>query len=145
MDYFKLYEQFHESMERYAPWGVGKKIDEDVFIHKNYFSHIPEDVYLDAYNSLPPDFDFNVIKYNLDNQSITFIQSEDFNDSEEPLIGLSYTVTRNDNTNFSSTIDPGVLHHKWMMVEDDYSGFDTEEAKERSDLWIDSDQKYLDI
>lgn len=132
MKYLKLYEQYNKTLKRYEPWGVGMLKDDNVYIHKNYFNNIPEDIYLDAYNSLPHDFEFNVIKYDLITHTISFIQSEDFNDSEEPIIGLTYTVTKNDNTNFTSTLDSGIIYNKWLLVKDDYSGFDIDESKERT-------------
>jgi hypothetical protein len=33
-------------------------------------------------------------------------------------------------------VDPYIYHHKWLFVDDDYRGFDTEQSKARSQQWI---------
>ena len=46
---------------------------------------------------------------------------------------------RSDGTNriLPDKKNPQIWHHKWMWVKDDYSGFDVEKSKMRSELWKD--------
>jgi hypothetical protein len=36
----------------------------------------------------------------------------------------------------TTPVDPYIYHHKWLFVDDDYRGFNVEESKARSQLWI---------
>lgn len=82
-----------------------------------------------------PDFEWTVAK--IENDSVIFMHSPDFNESHDPIVGQSYKVRGA----FARAIpqmddEQKVLHHKWMFVEDDYPGFDVGEEKERSQTWM---------
>ena len=90
-----------------------------------------------ARKHLPKDFDFTVVKLNLATKAITFISSPDFDSAEEPIVGR-FILVRADGTTMDrkQLNDPYIYHHKWLMVKDDYSGFDVEGSKQRSLLWL---------
>lgn len=128
-------------ISRNKAYGVGKKISNQIWIHKNYISDFMSetDFFLFS-NSLPNDYEFNILRIDLKKNEIAFIYSPDFDKSNEPLVGSSYRVQKNDNKFNLSKIqnppkDPLIYHHKWLFVKDDYTGFNIKESKERSIEW----------
>lgn len=117
---------------------VGKLMGDDLYFHKNYVSeYIDPDFYNKAKSLLPKGFDFNIIKYNEKYGTISFIDSPDFDTSDEPIVGDSYKVTTDGRITYTRRKNiPQIYHHKWLFVKDDYSGFDVEESKERSRKWL---------
>lgn len=121
---------------------VGKPMMEYVYFHKNYIDKFPEwkANILDKMSYLPKDFQYNTIRYNTKNGIVSFINSPNFDLSDEPISGENYTVD-NDGTlkHYNQPANPTIWHHKWLWVQDDYKGFDVERSKERSIYW----NKYL--
>lgn len=81
--------------------------------------------------------DYEVIKYDKRKQTISFIQSPDWNSSNEPYV--SYSVVINIKTCKVKIIkgrktNPQIYHHKWMFVADDYDGFDVLKSKIRTNI-----------
>jgi GNAT superfamily N-acetyltransferase len=117
---------------------VGKGIGGFVYFHKNYIKEFPQwsENIFHKMHYLPNDFQWNVIKYNEKTGSVTFINSPDFDISDEPKSMDNYTV---DNENqlkyYKPPSSPTIWHHKWEWVKDDYNGFDVRDAKERSLYW----------
>lgn len=75
---------------------------------------------------------FDIIKYN--NGVVSLMRSSDWDTANEPTIDVSYTIGLD---NSVKVIRNGrqVYHNKWQFVSDDYTGFDIEEAKQRTKLW----------
>ncbi len=126
-------------------WGVGKQIGGFVYLHRDYINLIPEDKYkevTDAYNTVvdvtgaAPEF--NVIKVGKNKSVITFINSPDFDTSPEPTVG-EYINVNLDTDNVRPGRSNSIWHHKWLWVQDDYSGFDVQESIERSKQWLGMD------
>ena len=117
---------------------VGKLMGDDLYFHKNYVSeYIDPDFYNKAKSLLPKGFNFNIIKYNEKYGTISFIDSPDFDSSDEPIVGDSYKVSTDGRITFTrKKAIPQIYHHKWLFVKDDYKGFDVEESKERSKEWL---------
>ena len=83
------------------------------------------------------DFDYTVVKYSFRTDNVTFVASPDFDTSPEPIAGDHWMVSADGATRFRSALsDPYIYRHKWLMVSDDYQGFDVEESKERSGCWL---------
>ena len=128
-------------IERNKKYNVGKKIGNQIWIHKNYITDIMTvNEYLDYENELPTDYQFNLLRIDLKTNEIAFINSPDFNDSNEPLVGQSIRVSKKEDSFSLSKIqnppkDPLIYHHKWLFVKDDYKGFDINESKKRSIEW----------
>lgn len=132
--------------KRSKQFGVGKFIGGSLYVHRDYAHVLPQEEYNAAVKHSPR-IDhrtfFNVIKYNTKTKAFTFIQSNTFDSLDEPIVGIALLM-------FPSAVTPGeyfyrwifppkdpwIYHHKWLMVGDDYQGFDVEAAKARSALWM---------
>jgi len=118
----------------------GKKIGHNLYIHKTAVPAVDfrYEMLVDiAKEHLPASFQYEVVKVNLKDESVSFIDSPDWNESLEPIVGDSIKVYRNGLTTFRKgrESNPQIYHHKWLMVTDHYPFFDVEEAKLRSTWW----------
>ena len=122
--------------KRSARFKVGKEIGGAVYVHKQYETLLPEAVQK-AKSFLPPEFSYTVFKFKLSNETVSFIQSTDFDSADEPIVGDLYTVKVDGSASFRCQLsDPWIYHHKWLFVADDYKGFDAEASKTRSGQWL---------
>jgi hypothetical protein len=123
---------------------VGKSIGGSVYAHKNYEGHVvPADVLREAKAVLRgADVQhlrkYNAVKYDTSSGTVTFQESPDFDEADEPIVGKSVRVGKDGSVAVTEVkADPQIWHHKWMWVDDDYQGFDVRASKERSLLWTD--------
>ena len=121
--------------------GIGKRVGDKVWLHKDYGHKVMPQQEIDAYASaLPEGFSFDVLRIG-DKGEIGFISSPDFNESSEPIVSDSIKVVKNEDGSFTAgrltkqQADPLIYHHKWLFVADDYNGFNCEEEKLRSYEW----------
>ena len=122
--------------KRSARFKVGKEIGGAVYVHKQYESLLPEAVQK-AKSFLPPEFSYTVVKFELSDETVSFIQSANFDSADEPIVGDLYTVKTDGSTTLRrKLIDPWIYHHKWLFVAEDYKGFDVESSKDRSRHWL---------
>ena len=122
--------------KRSARFKVGKEIGGAVYVHKQYESLLPESVQK-AKLFLPPEFSYTVVKFQMSEQTVSFIQSTDFDSADEPTVGDLYTIKADGSASFRRGLaDPWIYHHKWLFVTDDYKGFDVEASKTRSRQWL---------
>lgn len=122
--------------KRSKTFGVGKDIGGAVYIHRSYIELLPEMV-LRCARLLAPKTEFSVVKYSEKAETASFIDSPDFDDASEPLVGDVATVSFGGQvTKRKRLSDPYIYHHKWRFVKDDYAGFDVEESKRRSLAWL---------
>ena len=120
---------------------VGKKMGNSIYVHKLYANEVipPKIIHkaehlLKKYN---PDFSYNCIMFDPVKQIIRFDESPDFNTSDEPIVGNFTTIRFNTNPpEIKHGYSDNIWHHKWLWVKDDYNGFDVNQAKERSKLWL---------
>lgn len=77
-----------------------------------------------------------IIKWDDKKQAITFINSPDWDSAREPIVGdaYRYKLCEYDTSKFIKSKGQ-IYHHKWMFVDDDYTGFDIEESKRWSEQW----------
>lgn len=133
-------------LKRYNPYGVGKSIGGNIYIHREYESVLPAESMERAKKVIPPRIGgktYDVIKYNPKSGRITFIWCRDFDGVHEPEIMCGSTLIPDESKYMGFRIrallpmdDPWIYHHKWLMVKDDYTGFDVEESKARSKTWL---------
>lgn len=118
-------------------YGVGKQVGNTIYLHKSVEDRLPNSVLDSAKDKLPDDFDYDIVKYDEGNGNVTFISSPDWNTSDEPIVGDAILI-RGDGTErfIKQKASPQIYHHKWLFVNDDYDGFNTEESKERSISWL---------
>jgi hypothetical protein len=115
---------------------VGKQIGGAVYVHRRYESVFGSAVE-EAKKYLPPDFDYAVVKHNLANGAVSFVQVADFDAAAEPTVG-TVIVVKSDGScrTINPPADPYIYHHKWLFVRDDYDGFDVDESRSRSAAWL---------
>jgi hypothetical protein len=134
---------------------AGKRIGGCTYIHSSVLPLIKhsdiDDMILEAelllsrHLNIGETFEYTIIKTNKAKQEVSFIHCKDFNASPEPTVGDSYKVNlltgkvafRKGRKN-----NPQIYHHKWMFVDDSYTGFDVEESKKRSKQWQESGIEY---
>ena len=77
---------------------------------------------------------FEIAKYNSQDNSVSLIQSDDWDIANEPTVGNSYCFKLDGRVRL---IKGGtkVYHNKWQFVSSDYNGFDIENAKRRTKQW----------
>ncbi|MEI6538667.1 MAG: hypothetical protein WCO86_03955 [Planctomycetota bacterium] len=122
--------------KRSARFKVGKEIGGAVYVHKQYESLLPESVQK-AKLFLPPEFSYTVVKFKLSDETVSFIQSSDFDSADEPAVEDLYTIKTDGSVSFRRKLpDPWIYHHKWLFVSDDYTEFDVAASKQRSALWL---------
>ena len=122
--------------KRSTKYGVGKQIGGAVYVHRRYESVFGSAVE-EARKCLPPEFDYTVVKYNLANGALSFVQVADFAAAPEPTVGI-VIVVKNDGScrTVNPPRDPYIYHHKWLFVLDDYDGFNVDESRRRSAAWL---------
>lgn len=123
---------------------VGKRIGDNLYIHKSAIERLPASsqfLIKQTKSQLPDDFNYEILKINTKEETVSFIDSPDWNESPEPFVGDSIKVSLEHGTTFTKgrSNNKQIYHHKWMFVEDSYTGFDVEEAKARSEEWENAD------
>ena len=123
-------------IKKSSKYGVGKEMGNILYVHKSAADIIPPDRLSKGKENLPPDFNYEIIKYDKSNGNITFIDSPDWDTADEPIVGDAILL-RGDNTvrEMKQKSSPQIYHHKWLFVRDSYNGFDSEKAKKRSRKW----------
>lgn len=124
--------------QRYAKTGVGKYIGGNLYVHKDYINVFPQSYYkaLSVLTKNAPEFEFDIVKFNKEKDSYSFIRSEDFNTKSEPTVGHAIQVDSLGNLTLTKKKkDPQIYHHKWNFVKEDYTGFNVEQSMERSIQW----------
>lgn len=124
--------------QRYKKTGVGKYIGGNLYIHKNY-SNIFDSSYSQALSILEknaPEFVFDIVKFNEEKKTYSFISSPDFDTKDEPTVGDSIQIDSEGDIKFTKQKkNPQIYHHKWNFVKNDYSGFDVADSISRSIQW----------
>jgi hypothetical protein len=117
-------------------YGVGKEIGYAVYVHRNYEERLGTTIEW-AKRHLPEHYDYDVVKLNQRNDSVSFIQCPGFDAEHEPAITAIIVVNASGQVQRRATpSDPYIYHHKWLFVPDDYPGFNVAESKARSEKWI---------
>ena len=76
-----------------------------------------------------------IYKVDAKNKKVKFIESKDFNTAREPQVGNSYPVDLDAEKIKLTKAKGQIYHHKWMVVDESYKGFDIEESKRWSEKW----------
>ena len=122
-----------------------KKVGNTYYVHKSNIQELldilPEDKYkreiisLYEYRQSPASLPYEVVKYDVKQHKLSFIDSPDWNTSLEPIVGDSWCWNFETNKITCRKGGVTVYHSKELFVSDDYNGFDIEKAKERTKLW----------
>jgi hypothetical protein len=116
-----------------------KKVGNCLYVHRSAVDSLSESyqqAVREAEALLPSNLaDYQVVKLDIKALAVSFILSPDWNVANEPLVGDSCKIFL-DNGKVTITKEKGqIYHHKWMFVKSDYTGFDIEQSKARSELW----------
>ena len=118
-------------------YGVGKQVGNTIYLHNSVEDRLPTEVLNNAKDKISSDFNYTIVKYDESNGNITFIQSPDWDISDEPIVGDAILIRGDGSERFiKQKKSPQIYHHKWLSVDDNYSGFNTEESKNRSRSWL---------
>jgi len=122
--------------KRSKRFGVGKEIGGAVYVHREYASSLGE-IVATAAEKLPSDFEYHIVKLNLQSKAVSFVSCEDFDTADEPTVGIIVTVSVDGQVRSRrQSADPEIYHHKWLFVADDYGGFDVAESRQHSLNWL---------
>lgn len=126
---------------------VGKKIGPHLYIHKSAVEDLPSALHSKIvglqrlFISNKWGKDYNLIKINNLTGDVSFMLSSDFDTSDEPMLDAVYLIRNNrliKTTDYTKRelSKRQIYHHKWMMVDDYYKGFDIGASKEHSEWWL---------
>lgn len=124
--------------------GQGKYVNMRYYYHKSLVPKLPKEMQLiinQALEKVPTIFgNYDVVKYDSLKKEVTFIKSPDFDTAPEPTVGASCYVREDGTVRVTQgrAYNPQIYHHKWMMVDDDYTGFDVAASKARSEWYMNS-------
>lgn len=125
--------------KRSRKYGVGKEIGGAVYLHRLYVGLLPLFAQR-LWEELQDQSHFTVVKYSERSKTVSFVETPDFDRTPEPEIGQVLTFKFSGEASRRKPLsDPYIYHHKWLFVMDDYNGFDIEESKRRSRLWLSLD------
>ena len=120
-----------------SSFGVGRAVGRRIYFHKSYTNVI---LGLDAQKfvekiapSVP--FQFNCIRYNRQAYEFAFLEYPDFNSAREPVLGRVFIATEHNQYDVPQ-IQRQILHHKWLYVDNNYTGFDVATSWEWSRKWL---------
>ena len=102
-------------------------------VHKDYelYSWLEKCILYMNSNSLK----YEVIKVNIKDRTVSLIDSPDWDTAKEPTVGDSILFKLDGGIIKRRKGGTNVYHNKWQFVKDTYKGFDTREARERTDEW----------
>lgn len=115
---------------------AGKKMGTNVWFHISCVELFH--TYLINANLMLAKIDFipNIVRIDTKSDRIAFINSPDFDISNEPFIKESALFENGELIKISrASSNPQIYHHKWLFVLPDYSGFDYKQSQERSIQW----------
>ena len=75
------------------------------------------------------------IGYRENDNKVSFILSPNFDTQREPEVGDAYMVDIEKKEVKLTKSKGQIYHHKWMFVDDAYTGFDVEASKKWSEKW----------
>ena len=122
--------------KRSSKYSVGKEIGGAIYLHRCYESVLPA-VVQECKQRIVEDLNYTIVKYSKIAETVSFIECPDFDSADEPEVGALITVGFNGFIKLRRRLaDPYIYHHKWLFVREDYDGFDVQESRERSRLWL---------
>jgi len=114
---------------------VGKQVGKQLYVHKDYAELVvPLKKLYAAGKVFDEAFPFNAVMYDAEKNVLRFDEAPDFDTAREPRVGRYFAVQLDTGTSKEGASD-SIWHHKWLWVQDDYLGFDVEEAKAWSRRW----------
>ena len=132
-------------IKRCPKYGVGKEIGGQIYFHKDYADKIvPPEILeaceeaLDYYYS---DLYYNCMRWDPKKLEISFQEAPDFDTAREPVVGDYVNVIYDPNKDpkdfkMKKGHSNYIWHHKWIFVDNNYTGFDVEDSWNWSKRWL---------
>ena len=120
---------------------VGKRVGNNLYIHTSATSTLTNEELFLVYQKICLElnyFEYNILKINIKENKVSFINSPDWNTTSEPTVGDCYSVNEKNKVKFIKSKGQ-IYHHKWQFVKEDYDGFDIVGSKVWSNTWQNSD------
>ena len=120
---------------------VGKRVGNNLYIHLSAIDTLSEQelsLVQQKLFVLPADSNYYILKINIKESKVSFIDSLDWDIASEPEVGDCYSVNEKNEVEFIKSKGQ-IYHHKWQFVKEDYEYFDVAESKRWSDTWQNSD------
>ena len=117
-------------------WHLGKKMGNNIWFHISYAKqfNLNSNTLDDMCSKLK--FKPNIVRIDTKKDLVSLINSPDFDVSKEPFIKESALFSNNELLKINNEQEnPQIYHHKWMFVDESYSGFDYQEQIQRSITW----------
>lgn len=125
---------------------IGKVIGGHLYVHRQYAPQSALDFKPGALALLAtcittlaekhPGHKYVIVKINMKDRQVSFIDSPDFDTESEPTVGNAYLVKESGETKLiPQASDPWVYHGKHTMVGPDYTGFDVQREAEWHKRW----------
>jgi len=136
-DFGNFYSRYTELIRMVdKEYGFGKKMGNTIYFHKNYeYDVLPHSFIKNVKRLLPTDFEYTIIKWDKGTENISFIYSEYWDSSNEPIVDDSYRYSNGELKYRKKPNRDQIYHHKWMFVKPSYNGFDYNESKLHSLMW----------
>lgn len=126
------------SVIKRSNFGVGKLIGGQIYFHRNHADRCLFDEGIELMRATESDvpFEFNCMRFDLKTGQLAFVECPDFDTSREPVVGRMYVVDSSDEPGKVTKFFNQIYHHKWLWVDNSYSGFDVAESWEWSKTWL---------
>lgn len=135
----ELRTQAGSRIARNSSTGVGKAICTMLYVHREYEHVLPYIRVVKDYIKFNTKelltHPYNVVRFNRVGKRVSFIEAPDFDTVHEPTVG-HITTFRVNGHGCVSRRSNAIYHHKWLFVDDKYTGFDVQESFDRSEEWI---------
>ena len=132
-DYFLRHKDLVRMLDK--EFRFGKKMGSVTYFHKNYIHIMPIPLMKKCLKLLPKDFEYTIIKWDKKTDDVSFINTYDFDNVEEPVLRDSYRIVGDTIKYRKETNRKQIYHHKWMFVKHTYKGFNYIDSKLRSLDW----------
>lgn len=118
-------------------YGVGKLIGGYLYVHRTYVKDLPEELQnkVAEAEKHSDNFTHNIVKIGIGTPIVSLINSPDFDQSDEPVVG-DYLVVNLDTGGVKRGNSRSIWHHKWLWVKDNYRGFDVDQSFNRSKEYL---------
>lgn len=118
-----------------------KRVGYSIYAHRSNISELMSNLELEEQEIVKDvlqkqkKIPYEIIKFNRHTKSVSLIECDTWNTLNEPIVGNSYCF--NIGQSVPKIIKGGtkVYHNKWQFVSKSYTGFDIEQAKERTKIW----------
>lgn len=121
-----------------------KKVGYCKYVHKsnltellNSVSSLESKTIQKLINQYSTNWNFEVVKYDSKSKKLSLIQSPNWNTANEPTVGDSLVINIDTlKTSIAKMkIHEQIYHQKELFVNENYTGFDVQKAKARTQLW----------